>query len=130
MSERERASGQLDFDLLAASLRADSADMGTWVAVLGEKLAGALPSRVRLRHGGLFGGGAVNGFSVDLGAWRFGLRQEHGQPVGERTHVVRDIALKTETLPLDAWLDALVRSLAEVAATSARERAAIQGLLS
>lgn len=128
MSERE--SGQLDFDLLAASLRADSGDMGTWVSVLGTKLAGALPARVRLRHGGLFGGGPVNGFTVDLGAWRYGLRQEHGLPVGERTHVVRDIALKTETLPLDVWLDALVGSLAELAETSARERTAIQELLS
>lgn len=122
--------GQLDFDLLAASLRADTADMGTWVDVLGKKLAGALPYRVRLRHGGFFGGGAVTGFTVDLGAWRFGMRLEHGQPSAERTHVVRDIALKTETLPLDAWLDALVEALTELAETSARERTAIQGLLS
>lgn len=128
MSEREP--GQLDFDLLAASLRADTADMGTLVAVLGAKLAAALPARVRLRHGGLFGGGPVTGFTVDLGSWRFGLRQERGQPAAERTHVVREIALKTEALPLDAWLDALVGALAELAQTSARERSAIQSLLS
>lgn len=128
MSENEP--GSLDFDLLAASLRADTADVGTWVSVLGTKLAGALPARVRLRHGGIFGGGPVSGFTVDLGPWRFGMRQEHGQPVGERTHVVRDIALKTETLPLDIWLDALIEALAALAASSARERAAIQGMLS
>lgn len=127
MSDREPS--QLDFDLLAAALRADTADVGTWVAVLGKKLAGALPYRVRLRRGGIFGGGDVTGFTVDLGAWRFGMRLEHGQPAGERTHIVRDIALKTETLPLDIWLDALVGALAEVADTSARERAAIQRLL-
>lgn len=129
MSERGEP-GQLDFDLLAASLRADTADMGTWVDVLGKKLAGALPYRVRLRHGGIFGGGPVTGFTADLGTWRFGMRLERGQPLAERTHVVRDIALKTEVMPLDSWLDALVESLAELASTSARERAAIQGLLS
>lgn len=127
MSENEP--GQLDFDLLAASLRADTADVGTWVSVLGTKLAAALPARVRLRRGGLFGGGPITGFAVDLGTWRFGMRLEHGQPVGERTHVVRDIALKTETLSLDVWLDALISALADLAASSARERAAIEGLL-
>lgn len=127
MSETEP--GELNFDLLAASLRADTADMGTLVAVLGTKLAGALPQRVHLRRSGLFGGGQITACTVDLGAWRFGLRQEHGQPVAERTHIVRDIALKTETLPVDTWLNALVESLAALAATSARERSAIQGLL-
>jgi hypothetical protein len=55
---------------------------------------------------------------------------EHGEPLAERTHIVRGITLKSETLPLDIWIDALVAALAEVAATSARERTAIQGLLS
>lgn len=122
--------GGLNFELLAASLRADTADTRTWVEVLGQKLAGALPSRVRLHRGGLFGNGAVDGIAADLGGWRFALRLEHSEPIAERTHLVRGIALKTEALPLDAWIDALVAALAELAATSARERTAIQGLLS
>jgi hypothetical protein len=123
-------SGGLDFELLAASLRADTMGARVWVAVLGQKLANALPSRVRLHHGGLFGNGAVDSVIADLGGWRFALRLEHGEPLAERTHIVRGIALKSETLPLDVWIDALVAALAEVAATSARERTAIQGLLS
>ena len=119
-----------DFDLLAASLRADSADMQAWVAALGMKLAGALPNRVALRHGGMFGNGPVEGISADFGDWRFLLRLQHGQPVAERTHVVRGIALKTESIALDAWIDALSRALAELAATSARERTAIMRLVS
>lgn len=122
--------GGLDFDLLAASLRADTADVQTWIAVLAQKLANALPSRVWLHRGGLFGNGAVDGMGADMGSWRFALRLEHGEPVAERTHIVRSIALKSETLPLDAWIDALVTALAELAATSARERNAIQSLLS
>lgn len=120
----------LDFDLLAASLRADSSDMATWVAVLGNKLAQALPTRVRLRRGGFLGNGPVTGLATDLGGWRFALHLEHGQPLAERTHVVRGIALKSETLPLDEWIDALSQALADLAASSARERAAISSLLS
>lgn len=122
--------GGMHFELLAASLRADTADVRTWVAVLGQKLAGALPARVRLHRGGLFGNGAVEGMAADLGTWRFVLRLDHGEPLAERTHVVRGIALKSETMSLDAWIDALVAALTELAATSARERNAIQGLLS
>jgi hypothetical protein len=118
-----------NFDLLAAALRADRADMATWIATLGPKLAQALPVRVKLRHGGIFGNGQVDGVSADLGAYRFAMRLEHGQPVAERTHIVRGITLKTESLPLDAWLDALAQELADLAATSARERDAIMRLL-
>jgi hypothetical protein len=119
----------LDFDLLAAALRADAADMHTWIAVMGAKLAEAMPARVALRHGGFFGNGPVEGASVDLGNWRFGVHLQHGQPVAERTHIVRGIALKSEVIPLDEWIDALSRELAALAATSARERAAIARLL-
>jgi hypothetical protein len=119
----------VSFELLAASLRADTADMPAWVAALGTKLSGALPGRVVLHHSGFLGHGPADGLAVDMGAWRFALRLEHGQPSAERTHVVRGIALKTEALPLDAWIDALSTALAELAATSARERQAILGLL-
>jgi hypothetical protein len=127
--ESENTSG-MELELLAASLRADAADAPTWVAVLGNKLAGALPGRVHLHHGGMFGNGPVNGLAADLGTWRLALRLEHDQPVAERTHVVRGIALKTESLPLDAWIDALTQALAELATTSARERDAVLRLLS
>jgi hypothetical protein len=120
---------QPDFDLLAAALRADMTDMPAWVATLSTKLAQALPARTRLRHGGMFGQGRVEGVETDLGDWRYALRLEHGQPVAERTHVVRGIALKTERLSLDAWLDELSAALADLAATSAREREAILRVL-
>lgn len=119
----------ISFELLAAALRADTADLGAWVAALGTKLAGALPERVQVRHGGLFGNGPITGIVADLGEWRYALQVQHGRPVAERVHVVRGIALKTEHVPLDAWIDGLSRSLSEIAATSARERAALQRLL-
>ncbi len=118
-----------DFDLLAAALRADTSDLHAWMAALGVKLAGALPDRVTLRHSGMLGRGPVEGLSADLGQWRFGLRLDHGHIVAERTHVVRNIALKSEALALDDWIDALAHSLAEISAISARERAALLNLL-
>lgn len=118
-----------DFDLLAAALRADMSDMPAWMAALATKLAGALPDRVAIQHGGWLGNGPVNGVTADLGSWRYSLRMEHGRPLGERMHIVRGIALKTEPLPLDAWIDGLSAALAELAESSARERAAIMRLL-
>lgn len=120
----------MELDLLAAALRAHTADAATWVHVLGAKLAAALGPRVLLHHAGMFHSGAVDGLVADLGTWRFALRLDRGQPLAERTHVVRGIALKTEPLPLDAWIDALTQALAELAATSERERSAILQLLS
>jgi hypothetical protein len=73
--------------------------------------------------------GPIDGLAVDLGTWRFALRLEYGRPLAERTHMVRGIALKTETLALDAWIDALTEALAALAATSDRERTAILRLL-
>jgi hypothetical protein len=119
----------MDLELLAAGLRADAADAPAWVAALGEKLAAALPTRVALHRGGMLHHGPIDGLAVELGAWRFALRLEYGRPVAARTHVVRGIALKTETLSLDAWIDALTEALAMLAATSDSERAAILRLL-
>ncbi len=119
----------LQLDLLAASLRADAADAVMWMRVLGTKLAATLPARVTLHRGGMLHQGSVDALAVDLGTWRFALRSDRGQPIAERTHLVRGIALKTETLPLDLWLAALTEALAELAATGERERRAILQLL-
>jgi hypothetical protein len=119
----------MDLELLAASLRADAADAPAWVGVLGEKLAAALPTRVALHRAGMLHHGPIDGLAVDLGAWRFALRLEQGRPVAERIHLVRGIALKTEALALDDWINALSEALAALAATSERERGAILRLL-
>ncbi|MGO8947894.1 MAG: hypothetical protein ACLQUY_09565 [Ktedonobacterales bacterium] len=119
----------LDFEVLAASLRSANSDMPTWFALLGSKLAGALPERVQLHRNGLFSNGAINRIEIDLGALRMALRLEHGHPVAERAHVVRGIALKTEQLSLDVWIISLCQALAALAAASAREQTAIQLLL-
>ena len=123
------ATGERTFDLLAASLRAGAADMSTFVPALAEKLLAALPGRVAVQRAGMLQHGPTYGVVAELGPWRFALQMEHGRPVAERTHNVRGIALKTETLSLDAWIDALTAALADLAATDERERAAVMRLL-
>ena len=119
----------LDFELLAASLRADTSDMRGWIEVLATKLERALPGRVQVHRGGLFSNRAVQQIQIELGAWRLTLQMERDYPATERTHIVRGIALKTEQLPLDAWIICLSQALSDLATTSAREQAAIQSLL-
>jgi hypothetical protein len=121
--------GALDFELLAASLRASSSDIRSWITILGDKLARALPAQVQVHRAGFRKNGAVNRIEVDMGAWRLLLRLENGYPVAERTHVVRGIALKTEQLSLDDWITCLCTALSERAAASAQDYAALQSLL-
>ena len=55
MGDLEPSGPASNFDLLAASLRADAADLKTFMEVLATKLSDALPNMVRVeREGGLF----------------------------------------------------------------------------
>jgi hypothetical protein len=47
----------------------------------------------------------------------------------QRAKVVRGIVLKTDQLPLDQWIEELAEALAEVAASSAQARSALERFL-
>lgn len=120
------------FELLAASLRADAGDTLAFTEALANKLAGALPHRVRVeRGGGLFSHArSIRRVAVNLGEWEYTLT--HG-PSGEvdtyRTHTVRGVTLKSEPLGLDQWIGALGDELAALAQRSAQDHAALRQLL-
>jgi len=124
-----------DFDLLAASLRADTTDLVAYVEALAVKLEGALPGRARVERGGggIFGRGEkqVRRIEVDLGDGRYLLdqRERRGAPQAARQKVVRGIALSTDPLGLDDWIDALARDLAAEASAGAQGRQAIERLI-
>src|SRR3954464_14948000 len=119
-----------DLDLLAASLRADATDTAAFLEALAARLQGALPGQVDVqRKGGLFGGKRVRRIEVRLGDTRYEIEGDGGQPTARRRNVVRGIALKTEELPVDAWLEALSAALLALAQTSGRGRAALERLL-
>lgn len=121
-----------DFDMLASSLRASSTDLSTYVRVLADKLEAALPHAVRVerrRAGLLSGGRVVVGLSCDLGSGRYQLAVAGGRTDATRATVVRGVVLKTEPLPLEAWVDALAAALAEEARSSEQARLAVERLL-
>ena len=69
----ERAA--VDIDLLAASLRADSSDAGTFVEGLARKLEDLLPGRVKVQRSrsGMFGPKVVRKIAVEAGGQRLEL---------------------------------------------------------
>jgi hypothetical protein len=93
-----------DFEALAASLRADAADLPTFVEALAVKLEGALPGRceVERRAKKLFSHDrVVRNLAVSLGDWRYRLGADgSGAVEASRAKVVRGIVLRNEQLAL------------------------------
>lgn len=120
------------FELLAASLRASSGDLKTFVEVLADKLELALPGRVTVERR------AVRRFSKEkrvarielaLGDDRYIAIALAGAVETRRAKAVRGVVLKSEELPLDAWLEALARDLATEAQASEQSQLALEQLL-
>lgn len=122
----------LDFDLMAARLRADAQDLGTFMQVLARKLEEALPGVAEIhRAQGLFRRDhPVKEIRLTLGEWSFQLRAESAGLVGERAHTVRGVALKSEQLHIDAWLGALLAALQQYAQSNAQAAQSLERLLS
>lgn len=120
------------FELVAASLRADAADLPTFVEVLAGKLEGALPGHVQVeRHARklLSHGKVVRKITVELGDMRYTLDASGAELATSRAKAVRGIVLKNERLGLPEWIDGLAHDLAAQAAGSEAARAALQRLL-
>jgi hypothetical protein len=132
VGESSGADGGDGFELLAASLRASSADLSTFVRVLAEKLERALPGRVRVerrRTRFLSGERAVTRVECNLGERRYSLAVQGAEVLPLRATAVRGIVLKSEPLSLDEWIDALAADLATEAQVSEHSRRAVQQLL-
>jgi hypothetical protein len=122
----------MEFELIAASLRADSGDLGAFTEALATKLEGALPGQTEVeRKGGGFFGGAkhVAKIGVQLGETRYELRVERHGLGCTRGKAVRGIVLKTEQLNLDEWIESLSRDLTEQAGKSEQARLALERLV-
>lgn len=120
------------WDLLAASLRADSADVRSFVEGLATKLEASFPGRVRVqRRGGLFGGQKrVASIAARLGDREYVLESDGGEVTCSRRTLVRGVALKSEHPSLAEWIDELSRDLVEQAGQSESDRAALERMLS
>ena len=121
------------FDLSAAGLRADGADLRISVEVLAAKLETSLPARTRVERGGggLLGRGPkhVRRLRVELGGCAYELSVDGDRVDGFRERKSGGIAIKREALDPDAWIAALTAELQAEAERSAEARAALEGLV-
>ncbi len=119
-------------ELFAASLRADKADIRTFLDALAVKLEGSLPDYTRVsRQGGIFSRERpVKEIAVSLGEYHYRIGRERPESlVAVRAHVVRGIVLKTEQIAVDQWIEELSEALAQLAGRSAQARAALERFL-
>ena len=121
----------LGFEVLASSLRADAGDTKTFLEALATKLGGALPTRTVVeRESHMFAREKpVKLIRIELGEFRYQIGHERGALAAQRTRMVRGIALKTEALGVDQWLDDLSMALMQLAQQSAQDRASLQRML-
>ena len=118
-----------DFELLAASLRADSRDLDAFLEVLASKLSAAFPDSTRVERKGFRGGGRVRVVDVELAEHRYRLVRASTGAKSSRLRTVRGIVLKNEELGLDEWIESIARELSEAAEQSERGRLALERLL-
>jgi hypothetical protein len=117
------------FDLDAAGLRADGADLAAYIEVLARKLEDALPGQTEVRRrskGFLSREKVVDTIEVTLGEFRYTIARD-GQAA--RAKEVRGVVIKREELGLEAWVGGLAGELREMAAGSAEARAALERLV-
>lgn len=124
------------FDLLAAALRRDAADLEVYARVLTGTLADALPpgavsvQRKRGMADRLAGReGRVERLEVGLGEQRLVLNIAQGRPVGEVCKEVRGVVLSRRQVELDVWVRELASAVSERARSDARARAALERLV-
>lgn len=120
-----------NFDMLAASLRADAADMKTFLEVLAAKLSDALPNMVRVeREGGLFKKEhRVQSIRIQIEEHGYEIRRVASGIEARLNHQVRGITLKNEVMRLDHWIEALSEHLTRHAENSATVRSALDDLV-
>jgi hypothetical protein len=118
-------------ELFAASLRADKAEIRTFLDALAVKLEGSLPDYTRVTRQGIFSREhSVKEVVVSLGEYQYRIgRERQGPLVAVRSYVVRGIVLKTEQVAVDEWIEELSGELAQLAGRSAQARAALERFL-
>ena len=119
------------FELVAASLRADSADLPAFLEVLAGKLSDALPGLVQVkRSGGMFARTKpVAQIDVSLDDRRYTATVRG--PVVDTfvAHEVRGVRLSGDQVPLDTWITELGQGLEVFARRSAVGSEALRRLL-
>jgi hypothetical protein len=124
------------FDLVAAALRADSADVDVYARVLTESLGDVLPAgvvdidRERTMSDRMRGRpGEVSKITVRLGEQVLTLGRQRGQLVAEICKEVRGVVLSRRPAPVDEWVAELARGLVEYADQNAQAAQVLRRLV-
>jgi hypothetical protein len=126
----------LSFDMVAAALRSDSADVAVYARVLTDSLGDALPEgvvtvdrertvadRMRGRPG------EVAKITVRLGDQLLTLAVQRGRPAAEICREVRGVVLSRRPVPLTEWAAELARALVAYAEQNAEAAQVLRRLV-
>ncbi|HLX47442.1 MAG TPA: hypothetical protein VKS82_03830 [Streptosporangiaceae bacterium] len=126
----------LSFDLVAAALRADSADVAVYARVLTDSLGEALPpgvvdiDRERTMSDRMRGRpGEVSKITVRLGEQVLTLVNQRGRLVAEICKEVRGVVLSRRPAPVEEWLAELARGLVAYADQNAQAARVLRRLV-
>jgi hypothetical protein len=121
----------LDLELVAASFREDLGNVNAFVEGLAVKLQELLPTQVRVdrKRAGFRGPKLVQRIEFDAGDRRLSLRYDGRSVEAVHARLSGGIVLKSETISVEAWLDALGAAVAAEAERSATTRQALERLL-
>ncbi len=128
--------GGPDLDMVAAALRADSADVAVYARVLTKSLGDSLPpgcvsvERERSMADRMRGrDGTISKITVRLGELVLTLGTQRGAPAAEICHEVRGVVLSRQPVPLADWTAELARALVSHAEQNAAAAAALRRLV-
>jgi hypothetical protein len=124
---------ELQLDLAAAELRADTSDLQALVAALATRLEQALPRMVSVRRRKVGGFRSketeVQAISLSLGEQRFELVRTPGSFECTRHAVVRGITLRREQCQLNDWIAEVVAAVSASADAGEQARIALESLI-
>jgi len=101
---------------IAAGLALDLHDMEAFLAQLANTMSQGLAEQTKIQARGR----TVDAIEIDLDPDIFIARRSGAHVVSEHKRIVRGIVLKTNSLPLDHWVERLTDALARHANTNAR----------
>ena len=136
MTVAEPGDGSPSLEMVAAALRADSADVAIYAQVLTSSLGESLPpgcvtvDRQRSMSDRMKGRpGEVQKITVRLGDRVMTLGVDRGQPAAEICREVRGVVLSRENVPFQQWASALASALVVHAESNAQAAEALRRLV-
>ncbi len=105
----------LGLELLTLELRGGAQDAQELLEQFAQRWQQLLPNQTQVRyHHAFLGLGPRQGIAqieIHLGEDVFALEDDHKRIHALRRHVVHGVALSSESLPLEGWLEALLEAL-------------------